>query len=161
MSKSKIKTMLIVFFDIRGLVHHEFVPRGTTVNAKLYVEVLKRLKRRVQRVRLDIANDWKLHHDNAPAHSSFLFTNYLAKAGVPTIPQPPYSPNMAPPDFFLFPRLKTPMKGKHFETIEGIQAACTTALKCIPEEDYRHAFDSWKIRWSQCINAGGAYFEEF
>ncbi|XP_018403545.1 PREDICTED: uncharacterized protein LOC108780364 [Cyphomyrmex costatus] len=40
MSKSKVKTMLIVFFDIRGLVHHEFVPHGKTVDAKFYVEVL-------------------------------------------------------------------------------------------------------------------------
>ena len=161
MSRSKIKTMLIVFFDIKGLVHHEFVPPGTTVNAKFYVEVLKRLKRRVQRVRPDIAKDWKLHHDNAPSHSSFLVTNFLAKAGVPTIPQPPYSPDVAPPDFFLFPRLKGPMKGKHFESIEGIQAACTAALKDIPEEAYSGAFDAWKTRWSRCVNAGGAYFEEF
>jgi len=45
MSKSKIKTMVIVFFDIRGLVHHKFVPYGITTNAKFYVEVLKRLKK--------------------------------------------------------------------------------------------------------------------
>lgn len=65
-SKSKVKTMLIVFFDISGLVHHEFVPHGTTVNAKFYVKVLKRLKRRIHRTRPDIGGDWKLHHDNAP-----------------------------------------------------------------------------------------------
>jgi len=57
MSKSKIKTMVIVFFDIRGLVHHEFVPHGKTTNAKFYVEVLKRLKRRVHRVRPEIADN--------------------------------------------------------------------------------------------------------
>ena len=42
--ESKVKKVLIVFFDIRGLAHHEFVPHGTTLNAKFYVEVLKRLK---------------------------------------------------------------------------------------------------------------------
>lgn len=51
MSKSRIKTMLIVFFDARGIVHFEFVPQGQTVNSAFYLEVLKRLKRRVARVR--------------------------------------------------------------------------------------------------------------
>lgn len=161
MSKSKVKIMLIAFFDIRGLVHHEFVQPGTTVNSKFYLEVLRRLKHRVQRVRPDIAHNWKLHHDNAPAHSAFIISDYLANAGVPTIPQPPYSPDVAPPDFFLFPRLKTPMKGKHFGTVGGIKRACTAALKDIPEEAYRNAFESWKIRWSRCIDAKGAYFEDF
>ncbi|XP_056639027.1 uncharacterized protein LOC130446672 isoform X1 [Diorhabda sublineata] len=103
MSKSKVKTMLIVFIDIKGIVHHEFVPPGQTVNAKFYVEVLKRLKRRVNRVRQDIAADWKLHHDNAPAHTAFLVNSYLTKAGISTLPQPPYSPDVPPPpDFFCF-----------------------------------------------------------
>jgi len=44
MSKSRIKTMLIVFFDARGIVHFEFVPQGETVNSAFYLEVLKRLK---------------------------------------------------------------------------------------------------------------------
>lgn len=44
-SKSRIKTMLIVFFDVRGIVHFEFVPQEQTVNAAFYLEVLRRLKR--------------------------------------------------------------------------------------------------------------------
>jgi histone-lysine N-methyltransferase SETMAR len=47
-SRSKIKTMLIIFFDIRGVVHHEYVPAAQTVHAKFYVEVLKRLRERVR-----------------------------------------------------------------------------------------------------------------
>ena len=48
-SRSKIKTMFIVFFDIHGVVYHEYVPEGESVNAKFYVEVLKRLHERVRR----------------------------------------------------------------------------------------------------------------
>ncbi|KYM96040.1 hypothetical protein ALC62_13310, partial [Cyphomyrmex costatus] len=44
---------------------------------------------------------------------------YLAQAGIPTFPQPPYSPDVTPPNFFLFPLLKRPMKGQHFETAEN------------------------------------------
>ncbi|UYV81375.1 hypothetical protein LAZ67_20000980 [Cordylochernes scorpioides] len=69
MSKSRIKTMIIVFFDIRGIVHCEFVPQGQTVNSAFYLEVLRRLKRRIARVRIDIKDTVKLHHENATSHT--------------------------------------------------------------------------------------------
>lgn len=99
-----------------GLVHHEFVLHSVTVNVKFYVEVFKRLKRRVHRVRPYIGDDWKFHHDNAPAHTTFLVTRFLVDLKVPLVPQQPYSPDVAPSDF-LFPRLKTPVKEHHFEQL--------------------------------------------
>ncbi|UYV66151.1 ADCY5, partial [Cordylochernes scorpioides] len=74
MSKSRIKTMIIVFFDIRGIVHCEFVPQGQTVNSAFYLEVLRRLKRRIARVRTDIKDTVKLHHDNG--HQSHSLHHY-------------------------------------------------------------------------------------
>ncbi|UYV75692.1 hypothetical protein LAZ67_13001035 [Cordylochernes scorpioides] len=86
MSKSRIKTMIIVFFDIRGIVHCEFVPQGQTVNSAFYLEVLRRLKRRIARVRTDIKNTVKLHHDNATSHTAFIITNFLSRSNTPVIP---------------------------------------------------------------------------
>ncbi|UYV63675.1 NOS1 [Cordylochernes scorpioides] len=83
MSKSRIKTMIIVFFDIRGIVHCEFVPQGQTVNSAFYLEVLRRLKRRIARVRTDIKYTVKLHHDNATSHTAFIITNFLARCNTP------------------------------------------------------------------------------
>ena len=54
-------------------------------------------------------NSWLLRHDNAPAHASLLVCNFLTKINTVIMPQPPYSPDLAPCDFFLFPRLKRPM----------------------------------------------------
>ena len=69
--KSNIKTMLIAFFDIDGLVHHEFVPTGQAVNKEFYKTVLQRLRDAVHRHRLEKwrSGNWILHHDNAPAHT--------------------------------------------------------------------------------------------
>lgn len=64
---------------------------------------------------------------------------------MPTVPQPPYSPDVALPGFF-FLRLKIPMKGHHFATVGKVEEACTKALKDIPKEAYRDAFDGWKSR---------------
>lgn len=61
-----------------------------------------------------------LHHYNAPAHSSLLIRQFLAKNQTPVFPQPPYSPDLAPCDFFLFPKLKSMLKGRRFQTIDDI-----------------------------------------
>ena len=90
-----------------------------------------------------------------------VLTRFLADSKVPTIPHPPYSPDVASPDFFLFPHLKTPMNGHHFRTVDKLKEACTKALKDILEKAYRDAFDAWKSSWKRCIDAGGAYFEIF
>jgi len=62
-----------------------------------------------------------LHHDSARAHMSLLIRSYLAKHRTSIVPCPPYSPDLTPADFFLFPKLKTTLKGRYFQTIEEIQ----------------------------------------
>jgi len=64
------KSMLIVFFDIRGIVHHEFAPQGQTMNAGFYRNVLCRLREDIQRKRPELwrAGNSLLHDDNAPSH---------------------------------------------------------------------------------------------
>jgi len=60
-----------------------------------------------------------LHHDNAPAHVSFLIHEFLTKHETTVVPQPPYSPDLAPADFFLFPKLKSTLKGPELEKMLG------------------------------------------
>jgi len=72
--------MLLAFFDIRGIVHYEFVPTGQTFNQVYYLEVLARLPEKVRRKRPELfANNlWILHHDNAPAHKARPVREFLA-----------------------------------------------------------------------------------
>jgi hypothetical protein len=64
------KSMLIVFFNIRGIVHLEFAPKGQTVIAEFYSIVLRRLREDIQRRRPELwcAGNWLLHEDSAPSH---------------------------------------------------------------------------------------------
>jgi len=116
MNRSKIKVMLVVFFDWKGTVHHEFVPHGQMVNQQLYQEVLAWLRDSVHRKRPELWENqtWMLHHDNPPADTSLLICSYLAKHQTSVVSHPPYSPDLAPADFFLFPKLKTTLKGRCF-----------------------------------------------
>lgn len=159
MSKSKIKTMMICFFDSKGVVHKEFVPPGQTVNHQFYIEVLQRLRKRIFRVRPEIADTWILHHDNAPCHRAFSVTQFLTSKNITLLPQPPYSPDISPCDFFLFPRVKQIVKGTHFESVTAIHKPVTRVLEALPVEAFQKCYENWKHRWYTCVAAQGEYFE--
>jgi hypothetical protein len=100
--------MLICFFDISGIIHFEFVPVGATGNQAFYVEVLKRLIDAVRRKRgeLWIGRSLILHHDNAPTYSSLQGPQSLAGKGISSMDHSPYSLDLAPAGFWLFPKLR-------------------------------------------------------
>ena len=146
------------FFDNRGIVHKEFVPPRQTVNHAFYKDVLERLRKRVQRVRRDIADDWVQQHNNAPAHTPLSIREFLVKKNIPVLPHPPYSPDLAPCNFCLFPKLKSKLKG-HFGTMENIQKIVTDELNTFTKNDFQYCYDHWKKRWNHCVTSQGSYFE--
>jgi hypothetical protein len=66
---------------------------------------------------------------------------------------------MTPCDFWLFPRLKTPLKGSRFDSREDIIQNATAQLHTIPKQDFQNCFQRWKDRWAKCVESQGAYFE--
>ena len=110
--KSNVKTVLIPFFDIDGLVHHEYVSRGQTVNKEFYKTFLQSLCDAVRRHRPEKwqSGNWILHHENVPAHRAVTTNEFLAKHNILSFQHPPYFADLALCDFFLFPELKKTMK---------------------------------------------------
>ena len=107
-----------------------------TVNKQYYLEFLERLRKRVHCVRPEIADFWMLHHNNAPCYTAISVNEFLAKKGTSVVPQPPYSPDLSPCDFFLFPKLKFHLNGCHFGTVDNIQKVVTDQLRALPHEDF-------------------------
>ena len=149
--------MLIVFFDTEGVIHREFVPKGQKVSAEFYMGVLDRLLKRVRRVRMAKfqSNEWFLLHDNAA-----IVKKFLANRNVAVLHHPPYSSDLAPADYFLFPKLEFSLKGRHFQTLEEIQCAVTRELNNISKTAFLEGMKKLKERANKCIDQGGMYFEE-
>jgi len=160
--RSTTKIMLLACFDSEGIVHHEYAPNGQTINKEFYLEVLRRLRESVRRKRPEKwwDGDWILHHDNAPAHTSHLVQQFLAKHGTAQLQQPPYSPDLKPCDFFLFPRLKKVLKGYRLEATENIKRNSAKTLLDIPKEEFAKCFQQWQQRWVKCVAAEGNYVED-
>ena len=105
--------MLLAYFDANGVIYTDYVPSGKTVNAKYIIESLDcflekyRVKRPIQ-----ASQEWFLHWDNAPVHTAAAVKQFIADRAIKTIAHPPYSPDLAPADFFLFPKVKLKLAGK-------------------------------------------------
>ena len=101
---------------------------------------------------------WFLHHDNAPSHTALVLRDHFTKNSTHIVPESPYSPDLAPYDFWLFPKLKRPVPGHRFDTIAETQVLSKQVVKAIPENEFNKCFDDWKKRWHKCIISGGNYF---
>ena len=75
--------------------------------------------------------------------------------GIKAVPQPPYSPDLAPCDFWLIPKLR----GCRYERIEEMKEDVTKVINTLTQEDYDGAFQKLLERCNKCIAAGGDYFE--
>ena len=117
-----------------------------------------KLFRWFRRLQLWAAGDWQLHHDNAPAHASCLVQSFSVKHQITQVTQPCYSPDLVPCDFWLFPKLKSPLKGKRFQTIDEIQENTTGSWwwleelcevpKCVLQRGLRHHCPMYSVSYS-------------
>ncbi len=126
------KVMLIVFFDYQGMVYQHIVPQTspkTTVYKEYYIEVLKNLREHLQRKRPDIAHSFILHQDNAQPHTAELTQVFFKKYKIEVTPHPPYSLDLMPCEFWLFPTLKRGVRGRSFKTDSFTVALATSSSK--------------------------------
>ncbi len=93
-------------------------------------------------VKKQVAN---LTQDNAPAHNTLFVKRYLGTRGTPVLEHAPYSSDLALCDIFLYPKIKSALKGTQFELIKGVkQKPEDLLLNVLTKEDFQHCFDQWK-----------------
>lgn len=161
-SRSVGKQMVASFFGKSGHLSTTALDQQCTVTSHWYTTVaLPQLFAAVRRHRPKTGmRDLRLHHDNAPAHTAAATLDFLTENGVRLLSHPPYSPDLAPCDFFLFPKLKLQMRGKQFESPEAAVAAYRSLLEDMDKNDFVACFEDWFVRMAKCVECSGGYFEK-
>ena len=84
-------------------------------------------------------------------------TSYLARSDSPLLQDPPYSPDLAPSDYWFYNKLKLDIKGKVFNSAEEVKAVVIGSINSITADQYAHAYEDWPKRWKACIDVNGGY----
>lgn len=158
-AKSTLKQMVACFFGINGHVATVPLENRKTVNSDWYTticlpEVFEQIRKTNQRRRII------LHHDNASCHTSRETTLFLEGQNVELTGHPPYSPDLAPNDFYLFPNIKNKLRGQRFSTAEDAVDAFKQHVMEVPQAEWQKCFKNWFTRMQKCIDHQGEYFEK-
>lgn len=161
-SRSAGKRMVAVFFRRSGPVAVIPLLEQRTVTAQWYCEVaLPSVFQKLEDSRPGTGlRGIMLHHDNASSHTAARTIEFLASSGVQLLPHPPYSPDLSPCDYFLFPKLKSKLKGIRFESPESAVHAFESLILSVPQSEWANCFSSWFVRMERCIQSNGMYFEK-
>lgn len=155
------KVMLTVFWDQHGVVLMDFLAKGATITGAYYASLLRKLREAIKSKRRGmLTKGVRLLQDNAPVHNSHVAQMEARCCGFEILPHPPYSPNLAPSDFHLFPTMKSYLKGKHFPDDETLISEVTTWPLEQPVDFYKRCVYSCIKRWEKCVSLGSTYVEK-
>ena len=105
------------------------------------------------------SGDRFLLHHNTPSHNATIVKQFLAKRKVTVLDHPPYSPDLAPADYVFFPKVKSHLKGRLFDSILDIQKVVTSTLNTIAKNDFYKGIHKLYDRANQCVQLEGMYVE--
>ena len=116
------KVMASVFWDAHGVIFIDYLEKRRTITEAYYAALLDRLVEEIRKKWPHLKNKKTiLHHDNTPSHTSNIAQAKRHELGFESLPHPPYSPDLAPSDYYLFPNLKRWLCGRRFESNEQVE----------------------------------------
>jgi len=158
--KSTGKVLASILWDQDGILLIDYLPKGQTINTQYYSSLLVQLKHILKKKRRRKFTKWVLFlHDSAPAHRPLATQKKLAYLGFQCLDHPPYTPDLAPSDYHLFPGLKKQLKGRHFSSDEEVIAAATIWLDGQTSDFFLSGLQKLEQRAKKCIELRGEYVE--
>lgn len=160
-TQAQLKMMMIFAYDNSGIVCAYRVPNGQTVNQECYRQFLMNSLRPALRKKRKSLLDATplLLHDNATCHKSHRVTSLITSYSWEVLPHPPYSPDMSPPDFDLFPKLKEPLRGVRFYDLDDLEVEVARQVRRVNSGCLATGIRDLPHRWESVIRKKGCYIE--
>ncbi|CAK9810904.1 Histone-lysine N-methyltransferase SETMAR [Anthophora plagiata] len=160
-SPSAGKVTATVFWDRKGVLLVNCMPSGTTINADRYCETLKKPKRANQnRRRGMLSKGVRILHDNARPHVARTTVALLQQFGWDIITHPPYSPDLAPSDYHLFPKLNEHLAGTHISNNDEVKDEVQRFFIAMAASWYDMGIQKLLQRLQKCMDTKGDYVEK-
>lgn len=155
------KVMALVFWDRIGILLIHYFRKGATLTGVAYAKILDKLKNCIIRKRGEMWDDGVyLLHDNASSHSSRVSQSAITDLGFVQLTHPPYSPDLAPSDYFLFSKLKRFLRKRTFNSDKQLETSTSAWLNRQPPQFYNEGISALPNRWNKCIRLRGEYVEK-
>ena len=149
------KVMATVFWDAKGVIMLDFLPKRSTITGVYYANLLDQLRTTIrEKLRCKLSKGVLLQQDNARVHTCKVAMDAVERNGYELIPHPAHSYDLAPSDFFLFPNLKKDICGLHFQSDEEV----VTAVEWVNGKDpdfFSSGLMAPEHRWSKCYHTRG------
>jgi histone-lysine N-methyltransferase SETMAR len=155
------KRMLTVFWSPLGFALVRMLPKGAHFDAHYFcTNILAEVDRiRPAATAEDARRKVVLHFDNASPHSASATASFLSSHRMKRAPHPPFSPDLAPSDFYLFGKVKTALNGAEFEDEQELLDGVMGILNGITRDELESVFEEWLARLDECVQRGGDYVE--
>lgn len=153
------KIMLTVFWNPSGFLVVDFLPEGQKYNSEYFIdniliplrsEIDKKLKKKTQ-------SKFYLHLDNCKVHTSKITSEKIKELDLIKVPHPPYSPDIAPSDFYLFGDMKRKLQGKSFDDPQDLKESILRIISKISPEILNNVFKEWLKRCRSLSESDGSY----
>ena len=154
------KVMATVFWDAKGVIMSDFLPKWSTITGVYCANLLDQLRTAIHEKRWGkLSEDVLLQQDNVRVHTCKVAMDAVEQNRYELIPHPAYLPDLAPSDFFLFPNLKKDIRGLHFRSDEVV-TAFEERVNGKDPDFFSSGLMALEHRWSKCITLEGNYIEK-
>ena len=157
------KVMLSVWWDFKGIVYSELLPRNQTINSSVYYRQLMKLGKEIKEKRPELAirKGVIFHQDNDRPHTSLVTRKKLLELGWEVMPHLPYSPDLAPSDYYLFRSLQSHLNGKTFDSNEAVKNELIQFFASKNQTSYESGIIELTERWQKVIEQNGQYIIDY
>ena len=153
--------MLSVFWDSQGIIMTDYLQHGKTITGEYYSDLLKKLCGQMECKRHGVlAKGVWLLHDDTPSHTSHDVVLCAKDCGFEPLLFPPHSPDLAPSNYFLFPMLRSHLRGKRFGSDEEVISAVESWFRSQKRDFYSNGIKKLTCRWEKCVALDGNYIEK-